>query len=180
MIHYRYLEAERKRKKRQLSSEDVSAAGRPTTKSVLQERPHSTHGETSSARASISVGWDEQKPQAPELSSLALESGEPQQLDAIDAQHYALDGHLPVRISHYSTATGARSRNAVISRVTDYEDTDSHEELVTRMFVERLDGHHHTGDGDDPFLVLPQFQNPELDATYLMRNGRSPKAFIIW
>jgi len=173
MIHYRYLKAERKRKKRQLSSEDVSAAGRSTTESVLQER---THGETSSARASISIEWDERKWPSSEPSPLSHESGELQQLDA---RHYASDGQLAARVSHFSTATGVRSRNAVATRVIDYEDTDSHEEVVTRMFVENLDTHHHTGDGNDPFLVLPQFQNPELDATYLMRNGRSPKTFII-
>ncbi|KAH7073642.1 hypothetical protein BKA63DRAFT_491628 [Paraphoma chrysanthemicola] len=63
----------------------------------------------------------------------------------------------------------AGAQNTVTCKVVNYEQTDRHEEAVTRMLVAKLARYHQIGDGIDPFVVLPQFQNPELSALYLTR-----------
>ncbi|KAH7089790.1 hypothetical protein FB567DRAFT_521560 [Paraphoma chrysanthemicola] len=80
------------------------------------------------------------------------------------AQHMSvLDNDLRPNMS----ATGARDTKTC--KVVNYEQTDRHEEAVTRMLVGKLARYHQIGDGIDPFVVLPQFDNPELSALYLTR-----------
>lgn len=70
------------------------------------------------------------------------------------------------------TTVATRSRNTPL-RVVDYDTTSSHLALVNRMLAQELARHHNIGDGSDPFSVLPQFQNEELNASHLLRNGKT-------
>jgi hypothetical protein len=75
--------------------------------------------------------------------------------------------------SYSSTALAMRPHNKSVTRVSDYEDTDTHEEQTIRMMVGKLARYHQIGDGVDPFVVLPQFQSSELDSLYLTRRCKS-------
>jgi hypothetical protein len=72
-----------------------------------------------------------------------------------------------------STALVMRPNNRSVIRVSDYEDTDTHEEQAIRMMVGTLARYHQIGDGVDPFIVLPQFKSSELDSLYLTRRCKS-------
>jgi hypothetical protein len=75
--------------------------------------------------------------------------------------------------SYSSTALVMRPNNKSITEISDYEDTESFEERAIRMVVENIAMYHQIGDGVDPFVVLPQFQSPELDSLYLTRRCKS-------
>lgn len=53
--------------------------------------------------------------------------------------------------------------------VTDYEESERHEERQLRTLVGGLARFYNIGGAQDPFDVLPQFQNPRLNALYLAR-----------
>jgi hypothetical protein len=57
--------------------------------------------------------------------------------------------------------------------VTDYEETERHEARQLRTMVVGLATFYNVVGSHDPFEVLPQFRNPNLDALYLSRSCKS-------
>ncbi|CAO2648315.1 Nn.00g075820.m01.CDS01 [Neocucurbitaria sp. VM-36] len=84
----------------------------------------------------------------------------------VDAED--LVDYEPQHRSRYDSAYSGTSSTAS-SKVIKYEDSDSHEDLQMRLLVGKLATSYRIGDGVDPFIVLPQFQNPQLNSLYLMR-----------
>ena len=60
------------------------------------------------------------------------------------------------------------------SSVIDYEESEKHEERQFRTLVVRLATFYNVGGCQDPFDVLPQFRNPQLDSLYLSRSCKFP------
>jgi hypothetical protein len=87
-------------------------------------------------------------------------------------QHYMTHDQGSTEDFTSNTAHASKSRSVVAPRIVDYEDTDRHEAHVTCMLTKELTRYYQIGDFIDPFVVLPQFQNPELDALHLIRNGK--------
>ena len=154
--------------KREASSAEGTVADGSTSDApnVVQEHTHHTNQATSMVQDSED---NEQGDQHLRTSASALWWGagsKPPYPNAPDPQP-ACQTSTPYW-SH-STTLAIRSRNAPALKVVEYEDTDSHEEHVVRMLIRRLARYHQIGDGVDPFVVLPQFQNPELNALVLLR-----------
>lgn len=72
--------------------------------------------------------------------------------------------------SRYRQVQAIVALNSVAQNVLDYEDNDAQEEFQLRVLLEKFATVTSIGDGVDPFTVLPQFSNPELDSMFLIRN----------
>lgn len=77
------------------------------------------------------------------------------------------------RPSRYYRALSAVPLNAPATHVTEYEETDDHEETAIRILVAKLATMNIIGDGVDPFSVIPQFASKEIDSLYLVRKCKS-------
>lgn len=84
---------------------------------------------------------------------------------------WVVDTEEAETLSHELGYTGRRSAAGL--KVIKYEHSDSHADLQMRLLVGKLATSFRVGDGVDPFGVLPQFRNPELNAVYLIRRCKS-------
>ncbi|KAF9701642.1 hypothetical protein EKO04_000046 [Ascochyta lentis] len=62
-----------------------------------------------------------------------------------------------------------RTQAIMDQSVTDYEESERHEERQLRTLIVGLATFYNVGCSHDPFDVLPQFRNPQLNALYLSR-----------
>ncbi|KAF2734208.1 hypothetical protein EJ04DRAFT_437617, partial [Polyplosphaeria fusca] len=78
--------------------------------------------------------------------------------------------------SRYHQAMALVPLNGAAEQVVDYEESDEYEEKQMRILVAQLARSARIGDGVDPFVVVPQFESPELSALYLVR--KCNRAFV--
>ncbi|KAF2464580.1 uncharacterized protein BDR25DRAFT_95732 [Lindgomyces ingoldianus] len=78
--------------------------------------------------------------------------------------------------SRYHRALSVIPLHDAAQKISDYEDSDKHEDTLMRMLCAKLATVVHLGDGVDPFSVIPQFESPELDSLYLVR--KCNRAFV--
>lgn len=92
------------------------------------------------------------------------------------------DSLEPSHPSRYLRALALLPPNPNAPRVTDYEQTPSNEEKNMQELLRQLSSK--IGNGVDPFLVLPQFDNPELHSLYLVskchRGFTSRATMLTW
>ncbi|KAF2826333.1 hypothetical protein CC86DRAFT_28150 [Ophiobolus disseminans] len=62
------------------------------------------------------------------------------------AQYEGSDGQIFARSSPHTGASTTQPSNAVLAKVSEYEDTDSHELLVTRLLVQELGRQYQIGE----------------------------------
>ncbi|KAF2179054.1 hypothetical protein K469DRAFT_597534, partial [Zopfia rhizophila CBS 207.26] len=82
----------------------------------------------------------------------------------------------PLQSSRYQRALSIVPLNAAAQFVTDYHNSESHEEALMRILCSKLAAVRELGDRADLFSVLPQFSSPELNTIYLVR--RSNRLFV--
>ncbi|KAF2688893.1 hypothetical protein K458DRAFT_385057 [Lentithecium fluviatile CBS 122367] len=70
----------------------------------------------------------------------------------------------------YATPPVPMQSSGYGNRVIRYEDTDAHDEELLRIIVATVKSSQRMGNGMDPFVVIPQFKCPELNAVRLVRN----------
>lgn len=177
MIQYRY-KAEQQKRKTKDTTETIAA--RPVEKAPIAERitpivtnDHPSEGAPDDLLAHILQGYQEDQHIYPSTSAawwatyqdegFAEPSGFPAQPEDLP----------PAQPSRYYRALSLISSNVYRNGVTEYEDSDYYEELQMRMLVAKLATLKAIGDGVDPFRVIPQFANPELDSLFLVRKCKS-------
>ncbi len=77
----------------------------------------------------------------------------------------------------YFPKSGDQMRALADQAVTEYEESERHEERQLRAMIGGLATFYNIGCSYDPFDVLPQFRNRRLDALYLSRNCKSYLTF---
>lgn len=60
----------------------------------------------------------------------------------------------------------SRRQSRSFQKVVEYEYTESQEERKIRLLATNFS---QIGDGFDPFKVLPQFENPSLNSSFILR-----------
>ncbi|ORY15398.1 hypothetical protein BCR34DRAFT_598383 [Clohesyomyces aquaticus] len=180
MIQYRYR-AEQQRQKGQEVPEASSGGSvkpqrtRRITASTTNEPPPWQSRPNRLIERMMNVGEGEDPLFPPMTSTFPVINvdegfGEPAETTVNEAP-------LPlVHSARYRRILSMPSLTANKQKITEYEETDEHETIVTRILCGKLGSLQNLGDGVDPFSVIPQFENPELDSLFLVRTCN--RAFV--
>jgi hypothetical protein len=78
----------------------------------------------------------------------------------------------PIRSPRYLRAL-SQGPDTGGKKVTDYDESDNHEDTQLHLLLSEWATAWHIGDGVDPFHVMPQFSSPELSSVDLVRKCES-------
>ena len=192
MIQYRYQSSDKKRKPKEAEAQSIEEFGLPggaaserdRTPVLLNENVH-----RSSQDAFLTQWLEEPQERIYNTTSEAwwsvnAVSGNPNRdpgmaprwhpgTNAPEAPFVPNAAHPSLmRPSRYRHVLAILPKSTYGKRVLSYEDSDAHDAELLDIIagtVKSSQKLHVTGGGMDPFLVIPQFKNPELNAVFLVR-----------
>ena len=189
MIHWRHEEDKKKRKDSQQDSSIPASTAKSTARSASVRHEHansiptrmrrSDPSQTSSSLSELPHHSQRSASLNPE-SNLLGHSLDTTPIIGAGSSRWQLTA--PETASYFPQY---RKKVRVIEdgAVTEYEESESHEQRQLRTLVVGLATSYNVGGSHDPFEVLPQFRNPSLNALYLSRNCKSEsparRAFLI-
>jgi hypothetical protein len=177
MIHWRHEEDKRKRKRshndssRSTSSEDGTTRGQflPIPTRTRTHPSESTQGARWSASTDLDCEGQSYAFANTGQDSFGFEVDSRGSHDAGSSRWQLRATETAVYFPRYRN----RTWSTVGQPVTEYEESERHEERQLRTLVVGLASFYNVGGTHDPFDVLPQFQNPRLNALFLSRTCKS-------
>jgi hypothetical protein len=170
MIHWRHEEDKKKRKGSRKHVEEAAPAppGRRSSIPTRAKPQDSAHSQSESSKR----GDAQSQHRVLRAASSSLTSDS-------DASSFTDVGSSTWQLTASDTASyfprwQNKTRAVAEKDVIEYEASERHEERQLRSLVVGLASFYDVGRTQDPFDVLPQFRNPQLDALNLSRNCKCP------
>ncbi|KZM25172.1 hypothetical protein ST47_g3671 [Ascochyta rabiei] len=177
MIHWRHEENKKKRR----GSVEVGSIpsppashttrGRPVRSEYVASSPIRTRRPRSSQSSAPSCPSDTEQEQ--QGYAYSITNSDP--LDLSPSSSHSFDaGSLSWQLTAIENASCFPQYQTQIQTITDesvtnYEESKEHEERQLRTLIYGLATFHSVSGSHDPFDVMPQFQNPQLNSLYLSR-----------
>lgn len=170
MIHWRHEEDRKKKKSSCIDDARSHPAGPGITRDVAASSEQTSPMPMRSKHRGVTQSWKltpGTDPGPDSDTSLGCDAGSSSwQLTATETASY-----FPQYRRNLEVVAG--------KNVTEYEESEKHEERQLRSLVVALANFYKVNGSHDPFDVLPQFRNPRLDALYLSRSCKSQPTVLL-